>query len=175
MTGVRRLLVAGLVSLLSAAAGIGGAGATPLAGSAAGPPLAGGHIDLSQGWGQATACMVPPSGEMECFDTVAALKARSAQLRAATPASSGCPVDLYTGSYMSGWMLELWGQGYWINLVYYGFDNATVSFVGNGCGFHLADYAWGGGYWYPGYTGPWAYAWDMGWSWDWRVSSVYIN
>jgi hypothetical protein len=131
------------------------------------------QADLAHGWGSAKACLLPPSGAVECFATEAALKARSAQLRANSP-TNGCPVTLYSGAGYTGDVFEVWGQGYWVNLANYGFDRATVSFIGTGCGFHLADHAWGGGYWYPGYTGPWAATWDMG-RWDWRVSSVWID
>jgi hypothetical protein len=120
--------------------------------------------------------MVPPNGKIECFPTEAALRTRSDAMRADGALSSGCPVSLYSGSGWTGYVLELWGRGTWINLADWGFDNATASFIGSGCGFHLADYAWGGGWWYPGYTGTYAYTSDMGWcGWDWRASSLYID
>jgi hypothetical protein len=170
MRRILGLLVAWLVALAVIAGSATSAGASPVR-----------QPDLAHGWGNAKACMVPPSGVVECFATEAAMRARSDQMRSTHSMhsdglmSGGCPVVLFTGSGYTGNVLEVWPQGYWVNLADYGFANATVSFYAYGCGFHLADYAWGGGWWYPGYTGPWAATWDMGWSWDRRVSSVFIN
>jgi hypothetical protein len=180
MRRILGLLVAWLVALAVVAGSATSAGASP-----ARPP------DLAHGWGNAKACILPPDGAVECFANVAGLRARSDRLRAGALARSGalaragalangltsasCPVVLFTGAGYTGNVLEVWPRGYWVNLADYGFDNATVSFYSYGCGFHLADYAWGGGWWYPGYTGPWAATWDMGWGWDWRVSAVFIG
>lgn len=165
MTRIRGSVVAMVVAVLVVAGSASGAGASPS-----------GQPDLAHGWGSAKACMVPPNGKVQCFATEAALRARANQMRASGAMSGSCPVYLYTGSGWSGNVLELWGRGYWLNLADWGFDNATVSFIGTGCGFHLADHAWGGGWWYPGYTGAYAYTSDMGWcGWDWRASSLYID
>jgi hypothetical protein len=134
---------------------------------------AGAPADLSRGWGNYQACLVKPGGSVECFTSSAKMKSRSTQLRTMS-AATWCPVNLYDGGNYTGRVLQLSAEGYWMNLADYGFDKATVSFIGSGCGFHLAEGAWGGGWWYPGYTGTWASAPDMG-NWNWRTSSVYIN
>jgi hypothetical protein len=165
MMRFRGSVVAVVVAVLVVAGSAGSASA-----SASGQP------DLAHGWGRAKACMVPPNGAVECFPSEGALRARSNQMRTNGANAGSCPVYLYTGSGWTGSVLELWGRGGWMNLADWGFANATVSFIGTGCGFHLADYAWGGGWWYPGYTGPYAYTPDMGWcGWDWRASSLYIE
>lgn len=170
MRRIPGLLVAWLVALAVIVGSTASAGASPVR-----------QPDLAHGWGSAKACMLPPNGVVECFATQAGLRARSDQLRSGPANGSmsalagGCPVVLFSGAGYTGNALEIWPQGYWVNLADYGFANVTVSFYSYGCGFHLADYAWGGGHWYPGYTGPWAATWDMGWSWDWRVSSVFID
>jgi hypothetical protein len=140
-----------------------------------------GHsLNLASGWGDARACLIWRSrGIAECFRTEAELGQREIQLRslaASSTATSTCadPLNLYSGSYYSGLHLALWDEGYWQELSDYGFADLTVSFVGGPCGFHLADGDWGQGYWYPGYTGPWASTTDMG-SWDDTVKSAYIN
>jgi hypothetical protein len=136
-------------------------------------------------------------GVFECFRTRAELTARKAQVITAKAASnaaatkvaapqagvssanratSSCSssVDLYSGQSYSGLELSLIDEGYWQQLSYAGFDNTTVSFLGGACSFHLAQGNFGQGYWYPGNTGAWSFASDMG-SWDRTVSSVYIN
>jgi len=119
-------------------------------------------------------------GVVECFATEAGLETAETQLRASAPTSSSLspeaecssPLDLYSGSNFTGLHLALWDEGYWQELSEYGFADLTRSFVGGACGFHLADGDWGEGYWYPGNTGPWSSATDMG-SWDDTVLSVY--
>lgn len=140
-----------------------------------------GHsLNLALGWGAARACLIWRShGIAECFRTKAELDQRETQLRSLWTSSSGTPtcadpLNLYTGSYYTGQQLVLWDEGYWQQLSDYGFADSTVSFVGGPCGFHLAEGDWGQGYWYPGYTGPWASTTDMG-SWDNTVKSVYID
>jgi hypothetical protein len=154
-----------------------------------------GHpIDLAKGWGAATACLVArQEGVFECFRTRAELAARKAAVTtakvatasvdapqadaaSASRATSTCSasVDLYSGQSYSGLELSLIDEGYWQQLSYAGFDNTAVSFLGGACSFHLAQGNFGQGYWYPGNTGAWSFASDMG-SWDRTVSSVYIN
>lgn len=128
-------------------------------------------VDLSQSWGQYQNCLVTAQKSVECFTSGSAFSARTDQLAA----TSSCPVRLYRGSGYTGQELALYPEGVWVNLSDFGFDNATVSFIGSGCGFHLAENQWGGGWWYPGYTGAWAATPNMGASWNYRVSSVYIN
>ncbi len=151
-------------------------------------------INLAKGWGAAKACLVWRShGIAECFSSEAQLDSRESSLRstfagtgaevaaptAASPATAGSfecssALNLYSGAGYTGWHLALWDEGYWQNLSWYGFGDVTASFIGGACGFHLAQGAWGAGWWYPGYTGAWAVAYDMG-AWDRTISSVYIN
>lgn len=155
-----------------------------------------GHpIDLAKGWGAATACLVARHlGVFECFRTRAELAVRRAQIagaQVAAPRAGAAPeaglagpyrdtttcsasLDLFSGQSYSGLELSLIDEGYWQELSYAGFDNTTVSFLGGACSFHLAQGDFGQGYWYPGDTGAWSFAYDMG-SWDRTVSSVYIN
>lgn len=77
-------------------------------------------------WGRNQACLVEPNGTSRCYATLAAMRSSPAQKEAA--AAYSCPVTLYSGASYSGRALELTGQGYWINLADYGFNNATVSF-----------------------------------------------
>jgi hypothetical protein len=167
--------------LLVAVAAVGGL-VVPAAGVAAAVPAAasdpGVSVDLSHGWGAYQACILLKPGPATCFTTAAAMNAWSAAMAkgstAVATASWSCPVSLFSGANYTGRALAIYAQGFWLNLSDYGFDNATVSFVGNACGFHLADGYWGGGYWYPGYTGPWAYCPNMGSAWNYRISSIYI-
>lgn len=170
-------LVCGCVMLLGPLTGTAGA-FTPTRPAPPGVP-----VDLTKGWGNYGACLVKPDGAVECFADDKGLKARSDQLAmdqsggaqfAGNRASTWCPVYLYSGPSYTGQILELTSRWFWMNLWDYGFDNRAVSFIGYSCGFHLADYAWGGGWWYPGYTGAWAYSPNMG-AWNYRVSSVYIT
>ncbi len=159
-----------------------------------------GHtIDLTKDWGAATACLVArQEGVFECFRTRAELAARKAQVTtakiadaqlvaakvaapdagttSATRATTSCSatLDLYSGQSYSGRELSLIDEGYWQQLSAAGFDNTTVSFLGGACSFHLAQGNFGQGSWYPGNTGAWSFASDMG-AWDRTVSSVYIN
>jgi hypothetical protein len=136
-------------------------------------------IDLSKGWQGAKACLIWQSHHIaECFSTEKELQAREATLRPATAtlaATSTCSssLDLYSGSKYTGSHISFWDEGYWQELSDYGFSDVTRSFIGGACGFHLANGNWGQGNWYPGYTGPWGYASDMG-SWDNTVKSIYI-
>jgi hypothetical protein len=95
-------------------------------------------------------------------------------MTANTAYTCSSPLILYSAPGYSGWELVLYDEGFWQELSYYGFADATDSFIGGACGFHLAQGNWGSGWWYPGYTGPWGYAANMG-SWDNTISSVYIN
>lgn len=152
-------------------------------------------IDLSKGWGAAQACLIwRQGGVAECFRTGPELDARAAELvsswQAATGASAApggtmeaeassyscsSSLDLYDYSWYGGRRGSFWDRGFWQNLADFGFDNRVSSYVTGACPTHLAEYAWGGGYWYPGYTGAWAAEPYMSAGWDNRVSSIYIG
>jgi hypothetical protein len=150
-------------------------------------------IDLTQGWQGAQACLAWESrGILECFATEAELEQAESQLAGGgagpvqgaaglsaggtiQPNTTSCssPLNLYSQSNYGGLHLALYDEGYWQELSYYGWAFLTRSFSGGACAFHLANGTWGSGYWYPGYTGPYGSAADMG-SWDNTVQSVYI-
>lgn len=146
-------------------------------------------IDLSRDWGEARACLVwRQGGVVECFRTPQALDAREARLKEqAKQAPSGdvvtasygwsceAPLRLFDYNFYGGRYLSFWDRGYWQNLRDYGFDNRTSSYTVGGCSVYLAEYAWGGGWWYPGPY--WPYSGEPVMSWDWQntISSIYIS
>ncbi len=150
-------------------------------------------IDLSQDWGEARACLVwRQGGVLECFRAPEALEAREARLSHERPQrpqsqSSGevtvaaygyscsSSLRLYEHNHYGGRQLSFWDRGYWQNLWDYGFDDRTSSYAVGACYAHLAEHAGGWGYWYPGPTYPWAGEPVMSWSWQDRVSSIYIE
>ncbi len=174
-----KALAASFVALVGTVTfGIHSAEAVSAAAQSSFASYAGHTIDLRRSWEGARSCLIWRQHHLaECFRTDTQLQAREAQLRRALllPQSTcSSSLDLYSGRSYSGLHLALWDRGYWQELSYDGFDNLTVSFLGGACGFHLAQGDWGQGSWYPGYTGSWAYATDMG-SWDDTISSVYIE
>lgn len=152
----------------------------------ASPSLAlfeGRQIDLSQGWGDAQACLVfRGAGTVECFRDRAGLLARESQLEtviSASPstatASCSTPLRLFADTYYGGRELDFYDRGYWQNLSTWSFDNQLSSYQVGACGVYLADYADGGGSWYPGNTSPGHDEPVMQSGWNDRVSSIYIQ
>jgi hypothetical protein len=146
-----------------------------------------GTVDLSSGWGAAKACFSAQQGaELECFASVAAMKAAEAKLGltgSSSPAgsSSAAPatscssyVELFSGASYTGLEFDDFDDGYWLNLSSVGFADLTVSFAGGACQFYLAQGTNGGGSWYPGYTGPYGTSTNMGLYWNDTIKSVYI-
>jgi hypothetical protein len=121
----------------------------------------------------APACLVGPTGTEECFSSVAAMQVHSSAL--VVQGTLTCSVVLWSGANYTGQALGLTQEAEWMNLANYGFANAAVSFSGSGCGFHLAQGVNGGGYWYPGNTGPGASCPNMGAGWNDTIQSVYID
>lgn len=136
------------------------------------------RIDLAQGWGEARACLVwRAAGTVECFRSADALSRREADLQssAVTAAAYSCssPLRLYEHSWYGGRQLSFWDPGYWQNLGDYGFNDRLSSYKIGSCYAHLAEHAWGGGWWYPGNTSPWHWEPVMWSGWNDRVSSIY--
>lgn len=153
------------------------------------------QIDLAGDWGEARACLVwRQGGVLECFRSEAALDAKEAQLRGGRSARDGLnggedgateseafrssgycssSLRLYEHNWYSGRRLSFWDRGYWQNLADYGFEDRTSSYIVGGCYVYLAEHAWGGGWWYPGPTYPYAGEPVMGWQ-D-VISSIYIE
>jgi hypothetical protein len=150
-------------------------------------------IDLSRSWEGAGACVVWPDmlDIPECFDTEAEMNRRIADLESelapasvgsssGTAATSGslCTsyLRLYDGTYYTGAVLYLRGRGRWFNLADYGFDQRTSSYRIGACSAWFADWANGGGSWYPTWlTEAYDQAPTMLSGWDNDVSSVYIT
>lgn len=154
-----------------------------------GPGLAwfeGRQIDLRDGWGAATACMVwRERGVVECFRSAAAMALREAELSAGSTATGGSdsvstasyscssPLRLYEHGSYGGRQLSFWDRGFWQNLGDWGFNDQLSSFKIGSCYAYLAEHSWGGGEWYPGDTSPWVWSPTMWSGWNDRVSSIY--
>lgn len=151
-------------------------------------------IDIAEDWEGAGACVVWPEilDVPECFDTEEQVDRRIAQLEAelAIP-SFGVAVDgitaasgsscasylrLYDGSWYTSAVLYLRGRGQWFNLADYGFNQRTSSFKIGACSAWFADWANGGGTWYPtSQTEAYDVAPTMTGGWNNDVSSIYIT
>lgn len=179
-------------------ASVAGATAAASAGYAAGSARVGGNtavfgseaIDISEDWGNATACLVWPDqlDVPECFATEAELAQRVAAIEAEqaagfqhdTLAASGANcsgyLKLYDGTSYTGSALWLRGRVQWFNLASFNFDQKTSSFKIGPCSAYFADLASGGGSWYPtSDTEAYDVASTMLSGWDNDVSSVYIT
>jgi hypothetical protein len=148
------------------------------------------EIDLADGWGEATACLIwEEIGVSECFRTEAEMDARITELEATVTASeafgggmvaasSVCAgyLRLYDGTSYSGAVLYLRDRFQWLNLSNWGFDQRTSSFKVGPCSSYFADWSNGGGDWYPtGDTQAFDQSPSMISGWNNDVSSVYIN
>ena len=136
----------------------------------------GGWIDLTKGWGEATACW--SKGESTaCFRTEAEMdRTMNARSNGPTPlASCSSSLRLYRSTGFAGGVLSLTTQNTYINLSAYGFDNDTSSYRVGACAAAFYDGANGGAPLYPGATGAGASASSMAAGWDNRISSVYIT
>jgi len=80
---------------------------------------------------------------------------------------------LYENGGFGGRVLYLASRGLWFNLRDYSFDNKVSSFAVGACSSYLAEYANGGGSWYPG-GGANASVPVLASGWNDRISSVYI-
>jgi hypothetical protein len=148
----------------------------------------GSTIDLAVDWGDARACLIwRQGGVVECFRTEAELDAREEELRGAQSSQAAeaptaarsyswycsSSLRLYEHNWYGGRRLSFWDRGYWQNLADYGFEDQTSSYIVGACYVHLAEHAWGGGWWYPGPTYPYAGEPVMGWQ-D-VISSIFIE
>lgn len=136
------------------------------------------QIDLSADWGQARACMVwRGRGLLECYRSGEELGARVDQLSMSVASSWQCssPLRLFGDGGYGGRELWFFDRGYWQNLGDYGFDDQLSSYIVGACYSHLAEYADGGGYWYPGSTSPYSATPYVYSSWNDRVSSIEID
>ena len=176
-------VAAGLFAAVVATMGLAGAATAAQTPSPSLAVIEGRQIDLSQGWGEAQACLVDRSaGVIECFRDRAGLMAREAELdagAAATPSSAlaSCsgPLRLFADSNYGGRELDFYDRGYWQNLSDWSFDNQLSSYKIGPCAAHLAENANGGGSWYPGTTSAGHNEPVMQSGWSDRVSSIYIQ
>lgn len=148
-------------------------------------------IDMADGWGSATTCVVVPDTLTlaECFDTDAERDQRLSDLGltarfadAEIPDLGGfgfvaCSsyLKLYDGYNYSSTSLWLSTRQTWSNLSAYGFDQRASSYKVGGCSTYMADYSNGGGAWISTSL---TQAWDVdaviSGSWNNDISSVYI-
>jgi hypothetical protein len=138
------------------------------------------QIDLSEGWGDAHACVATPDGA-RCYRTEremdAAERAQPEQavatggVTALTACSSS--VRLYDGTSYTGNVLQLTTRGVYHNLASFGFDNLTSSYKIGACSARFYDTT-SGSTQYPGSTTANASATSMLSGWNNRVGSVYI-
>jgi hypothetical protein len=142
-------------------------------------------IDLSNGWGEAQACVVwNDASVVECFRTEEEMDKRIAELegelvsKLPINAQAQCSgyMRLYKDSSYSGQVLYIRDRLQWINLSAYSFSNVTSSFKIGPCSTYLADGDSGGGSWYPtSQSEAWDVAPSMASGWNDRISSVYIQ
>jgi hypothetical protein len=137
-------------------------------------------IDLSDGWGTATACRVEAKGNTTCFDTEQEMDTFISSNQIDTTASistlrATCASDvrLYDAISYGVLVLSLGTRGSLISLAAYGFDNATTSYKIGACSSTFWDGV-GAGSVYPGNTSAWAQSPNMVTGWNNRISSVYI-
>ncbi|MBI4933830.1 MAG: hypothetical protein HY828_08130 [Actinobacteria bacterium] len=143
----------------------------------------GGWINLTDGWGEATAC-TSDGFTAECYRTEAEMDAASHNALGSTAARSvgivpllacASSLKLYRSTSFTGAVLQLTSRGAYINLSTYGFDNDTSSYKVGACTSYFYDGASGGTPLYPGTTTANSSANSMLTGWDNRVSSVYIT
>jgi len=147
------------------------------------------ELDLSESWGEATACLVwRQGGVLECFRSPEALDAQATELAPRRAESTGSKstaaesayscssaLRLYDRAYYGGRQLWFWDRGFWQNLPDFGFDDRTSSYILGGCYAYLAEHPDGGGWWYPGPTYPYAGEPVMYDSWDNTITSIYVE
>jgi hypothetical protein len=143
-------------------------------------------IDLRNGWGTATACLVSSTGTT-CFDTEKELDAQLALTApvldeavvsgfrsAAAAVSCASSLRLYSGISYTGSVLAIIDRYTIVNLASLGYSNVTTSFRVGACAVTMWDGTTGNGAVYPGNTSAGAVAASMATGWNDRVSSVYL-
>lgn len=137
----------------------------------------GGTIDLTEGWGEARACITDGS-ETECFRSEAELLDAEGLDASSARAEATCefPAALYAETLFGGAVLYVDApRASWINLSTVGFNNITSSFTIGACDARLAESDNGGGSWYATTdTIAWALVPTIASGWDNRISSIYL-
>lgn len=134
------------------------------------------QINLSEGWGEAHACVIAPDGT-RCYRTEAELDTAEGGIEPggmAPMAACSSKLRLYDGTSYTGDVLELQVRYVVHNLSAYGFNNVTSSYKVGGCSSEFYDTT-GGSTIYPGNTSAWAQASSMQSGWNNSVGSVYIQ
>lgn len=138
------------------------------------------QIDLTQGWGEARACLVLAS-TTQCFRTIDELTVAERRLAEGNggtislAATCSTALRLYDGTYQTGSVLSIATRGQWINLGLYGFDNRTSSYRVGACAVELASGTNGSGSRY--FRCLYAYCEEdvMASGWDNVLSSAYLK
>ncbi len=151
------------------------------------------EIDLSKSWEDATACWVHEDLAVTCYRTEAELDAAVARstpdrmddeinsslgegfARANGFRAAYCSTSarLYKGSFYSYSLLYISSRHTWLNMSWFGFDNAVSSYKIGACSMVFRSGSYGGGSTYWGGTSAWTWRSSMG-SWDNVLSSVYM-
>lgn len=175
ITGVLALFFSmGLVGTIS--------GVTESSAATSGSTIAsynGGSIDLSQGWGSATICVVAPGGttcfaNQQNYQAWTNAQSKSATTLTATTASCSSGFQLYENIDYGGRELIIYDESIWINLSNYSFNDILSSYKVGACAVSMTDAANGSGNVYPGATSPYSDVSWIGSAWNDRVSSVYV-
>ncbi len=137
-------------------------------------------LDIANDWEEAQACIVWPDllEVVECFRTVEEADERLVELESQSGSASllacSSSLHLYDFTYYGTPRLTIAGSGFWLNLSAYGFDNRTSSYQVGACDAIFADFAFGGGDWYPlALTKANTWSPTMISGWNNRVSSVF--
>lgn len=160
-------------------------GGVPLASAAGNSDVvasySGGTIDLSQGWGTATVCVVT-SSQTNCFSSQSgyqtwASSQPTVSLGAGLTPSSNCSsgLKLFSSVGYAGKELILYVQASWINLSAYSFANVLSSYQVGACAVGMTASVNGTGVAYPGATSAGSRVSTLGATWNNRMQSVYIS
>jgi hypothetical protein len=147
-------------------------------------------LDTLAGWDAARVCVVSKAlPTTACFRNESDATTFRQSFAAKAPVTSGSvggpvtplfcanPLTLYEegrGATDGGRALQFCDTGYWQNLSSYRFDNMMSSYWTGLRSVHMAEHPGGGGYWYPGYTGPNHYEPVLANNWNDRVSSIFL-
>ena len=177
---MKRTMLGVIVIVAGLLAGAGAASASPQGSDTSGSidvthaRFEGQWIDLSKGWGAATACMIFPHRPIECFRTTEALLAHRATLPSPDTSCSS-PLRLHDKANQLGTTIFVYTRGLWINLSTVDFDNMTSSYIVGACAVDLAALANGGGSHYPECLSAWCQEDVLLTGWDNVFSSVYLH
>lgn len=132
-------------------------------------------IDLSKGWGSATACSTD-GVNTTCYRSAHQMATAQSVPAVALAASVCIPsVNLYSGTKFTGLVLNINSHGGPTALSQYGFDNITSSYAIGYCDAVFYDGTTNTSSVYPGPTTAYSSATSMLTGWDNRISSITIS